>query len=54
MGLRLISKNYFILIRDKNEKIITEFNAEYIDQLRLEGWRAIDSFNVKQKREIRQ
>lgn len=53
MGLRLISKNYFILTRDKGEKIITEFNADYIDQLRLEGWRTIDSFNVKQKRAIK-
>lgn len=53
MGLKLENTNYFILTRDKNELIVTEFNDAYITHLRKEGWRTIDSFNVKQKRVIK-
>lgn len=53
MGLVLVSRNYFILVRDPDERIITEFNDSYIQQLRSEGWRCVDSFNVRQKRAIK-
>lgn len=52
MGLKLVSVSYYILVRDKNEKIITPFDEDY-RQLRKEGWRRVDSFNVKQKRAIK-
>lgn len=53
MGLVLVSKNYFILVRDPDELIVTEFNDLYIQQLRSEGWKCMDSFNVRQKRAIK-
>lgn len=53
MGLKLVSVSYYILVRDKNEKIITPFDEDYFKQLRKEGWRRVDSFNVKQKRVIK-
>lgn len=52
MGLKLVSKNYYTLIRE-DSKIITEFDDAYFEQLKLEGWRAVESFNIKQKRVIR-
>lgn len=52
MGLKNESVNYFIFVRNKDERIITDFNDTYFLQLLKEGWKRVDSFNVKQNRAI--